>query len=505
MEKRAAGILMHITSLPSTFGIGDVGPGAYSFADFLYHAKQTYWQILPLTCLEKNQEYSPYSATSSMAGNHWLISPELLINEGLIHKKDLKQFQLNQTNHVNYDEAIAAKHHILKKAYYHFNVKKQEPFEAFCHREAYWLDDYALYTTLKEHFNGNPWYKWPEPYKLRDLKTLMSFAQKHETHLVETKWLQYIFFDQWKRLKAYCHDLNIRIVGDLPFYISHDSVDVWSRPELFSLKKDGSIAGVAGVPPDYFNEHGQLWGMPVYHWDRMKEQRYDWWLKRIRKNLEMTDVLRLDHFRAFSEYWEVPSSEKTAIRGEWKPGPGASFFEVLQQEFGNLPFIAEDLGDISAAVYSLRDQFKLPGMKVLQFAFGDSLPASDHAPHNFTGNFVVYTGTHDNNTTRGWYKNELQPQHQKLVQEYTGIAVAENNIHRALARIAYSSVAQIAILPVQDILGLDDKARMNTPASTKNNWQWRLMPGQLSSREEKWLKEWTDLFARTGTLPTYKG
>jgi 4-alpha-glucanotransferase len=497
-EKRAAGILMPLTSLPSAYGIGDMGPLANSFADFLYRCRQRYWQILPVTSIEKEQGYSPYSPASSVAGNIWLISPELLAEDGLLTKDELSSFQAHSTDHVDYEKVVTLKNGIFEKAYTNFRSKKQEPFEAFCHREAWWLDDYALYRTLKEHFKDNPWHQWPEDYKTRKLKSLLSFTVKHEAQIIKEKWLQYIFFKQWKSLKTYCNELNIELIGDLPFYISHDSVDVWSKSTLFALNKDGSVASAAGVPPDYFNANGQLWGMPVYRWEELKEQRYDWWVKRIRKNLETADILRLDHFRAFSEYWSVPAKEKTAIHGEWKSGPGASLFTVLQQEFGRLPFIAEDLGDISESVYKLRDQFHLPGMKVIQFAIGDNLAQSDHSPHNFSENFIVYTGTHDNNTTRGWYRHELKAADQKQIEAYTGSPVTETNVHLVLSRLAYASVAKTVILPLQDVLGLDEKSRMNTPASVEKNWMWQLKEEQLTPDKETLLREWTTLYGRTG-------
>jgi 4-alpha-glucanotransferase len=495
-EKRGAGILMHLTSLPSPFGIGDMGRQARYFAEFLYRSKQHYWQILPITSIVKEQTYSPYSPVSSVAGNIWLISPEILSEDGLLTREELSSVRVPSTDKVNYDKVLLLKNRIFEKAYSKFQSHKQEPFNAFCEREAWWLDDYALFVTLKENFKNKPWNQWPDKYKKRDPKTLSAFTKENKNQLHKVKWLQYIFFKQWKNLKNYCNDLNIELIGDLPFYIGHDSVDVWSRPELFALNKDGSMAGIAGVPPDYFNADGQLWGMPVYRWDAIKKQRYDWWIKRIRKNLEMADIIRLDHFRAFADYWSVPAKEKTAINGEWLTGPGPDLFSVLERELGKLPFIAEDLGDISEPVYKLRDQFHFPGMKVLQFAIGNSLPQSDHAPHNFSENFIVYTGTHDNNTTRGWYRKELKMADRKQIEAYFGSPVTESTIHLALSRIAYASVAKTVILPIQDLLGLDENSRMNTPASTTKNWQWRLTEEQLTEALEQLLKEWVTLYNR---------
>ncbi len=493
---RSAGILLSITSLPSPFGIGDLGPQAYAFADFLNRSDQKYWQILPLTPIDASQSFSPYSSVSSMAGNVWLISPEKLYEDGLLDREDLKEFKSSAADRVAYAKVIKHKTKLYDKAFRNFQAQRKAAFEAFCNREAHWLDDFALFMALKASHKNKPWFEWPDAYKSRNLKSLLRFSSEHQAEIGYIKWLQYTFFRQWKNLKHYCNDLNVDLLGDLPFYVSYDSVDVWSRQEIFKLNKNGSMAGVAGVPPDYFNKDGQLWGMPVYRWDVLKDQGYDWWLKRIRKNMELVDLLRLDHFRAFADYWEVPAKEKTAVRGEWKLGPGEHFFAVLKQEFGKLPFIAEDLGDISEAVHKLRLQFELPGMKVLQFAFGDTLAQSDHAPHNFEPNFFVYTGTHDNNTTAGWYRKEVKAKVREQISVYANAKVTEKNVSEVLTRMAFASVAKTAIIPLQDILGLDESARMNVPASTSKNWQWRLDADISLEKQEKWLKELTQLYNR---------
>jgi 4-alpha-glucanotransferase len=496
LGKRAAGILMHITSLPSTYGIGDLGPEAFAFADFLNRTHQRYWQLLPLSPVHQQQGYSPYSSVSSMAGNPLLISPYALAQDGLIKMEDLLSEQIVASGKVNYQEAALLKERIFEKAFVNFQRQKQQAFDDFIHREAYWLDDFSLYMALKKEFQDKPWYGWPDDFKNRKLASLMAFTSQHQEEIHYIKWCQFIFFRQWKTLKLYANKLNIRMLGDLPFYISYDSADVWSRTEIFKLDKKGGMAGIAGVPPDYFNEDGQLWGMPVFKWDVLKEQRYDWWVKRIRKNLELFDVLRLDHFRAFADYWEVPAGEKTAVNGKWVKGPGSQLFIVLQQEFGDLPFVAEDLGDISKEVYQLRDQFRFPGMKVLQFAFGKTMPSSDHIPHNFTKNFIVYTGTHDNNTTRGWYSNEIKAPEKKQLNTYTGLEVTEKNIHEVLSRMAYASVARTAILPMQDLLGLEGSARMNTPASTTENWLWSMQKNAVTPEVEDRLVQWATLYRR---------
>lgn len=494
-KQRAAGVLLHITSLPSPFGIGDLGNEAYKFADFLNRAGQRYWQILPLTPIDGAQGYSPYSSLSSMAGNVWLISPEKLYEDGCLTKDDVSISGTAPSDRVSYTKTIQLKSKLLAKAFKNTKAQRKAAFEAFCDREAYWLDDFALFMVLRTFHKNKPWYEWPEAFKHRNLKSLLKFTSENQSDIDYVKWLQYQFFHQWKNLKRYCNDLNVDILGDLPFYVSYDSVDVWSRQEIFKLNKNGSMAGVAGVPPDYFNEDGQLWGMPVYRWDVLKDQGYDWWLRRIRKNMELVDLLRLDHFRAFADYWEVPAKEKTAVRGEWKIGPGEHFFATLKQEFGKLPFIAEDLGDISPPVYKLRDQFRLPGMKVLQFAFGDNFESSDHIPHNYAPNYFAYTGTHDNNTTVGWFRKEVKSKVREDIKLYANTSVTEKNIHDVLIRMVYASVAKTAIVPMQDILGLDETSRMNVPASTSKNWQWRLT-SDAYTREDSWLRQLATLYNR---------
>jgi len=499
-NSRSAGILLHITSLPSFFGVGDIGPEAKAFADFLYRSKQKYWQILPLSPAEAGQGYSPYSALSTMAGYTLLISPERLAEAGLLDKKDLKKYYLPQNAVAAFVEAEKNKDEIFDKAYSNFLSggfeALQKEFNEFLQSEAYWLDNYALYIALKLHHEGLPWYQWKKEYRLRGRAELSTFEASQQYIINKTKWLQFIFKKQWNELKSYCNDLGIQIFGDLPFYVSYDSADVWANPEVFSLDEEGRRIGVAGVPPDYFNDNGQLWGMPVFKWDVLKAQGYQWWIARIRKNMELFDVLRLDHFRAFSSYWEVPATEETAKNGEWKPGPASDFFRALERELGKLPFIAEDLGDIDQPVYDLRDEFNLPGMKVLQFAFGDNMPQSVDIPHNYGSNFFAYTGTHDNNTSRGWYLQEADSKLKERFKDYTGVETKAKNINRALARLAYASVAKVAILPLQDVLGLSSDARMNTPASGDSNWTWRLSPAMLKNKHEKWLSKMVRVYNR---------
>lgn len=498
-NKRGAGVLLHISSLPSPFGIGDMGPEAIIFADFLHRSKQKYWQLLPLNPVEEGQGYSPYSSISSRAGNILLISPELLVKDGLLDAEELKEYHVPQEGKTNFAEAERVKTAIFEKAWQNYQLEKthhiRKDFEQFCEKESYWLDDFALYMVLKQANGSKPWFEWSEEFKLKDEKAVQKLLSENKDAFEKIKWLQFIFIKQWKDLRKYCNDKGIKFFGDLPFYISYDSVDVWSHRNLFSLDKEGKMIGVAGVPPDAFSDDGQLWGMPVFLWDVLKKQNYSWWIERFKKNMELFDLLRLDHFRAFADYWEVPASEKTAKNGKWKPGPGADFFNAVKKALGDLPFIAEDLGEINEPVYELRDEFQFPGMKVLMFAFGEEMPRNPYIPHNYSENFVAYTGTHDNNTIRGWYRQEGCKHHRQM-EQYLGKQLTEDDIHIEMGRLVYSSVADIAILPMQDVLGIDELGRINTPASGENNWQWRLLPAQVTPDAEERLKEWTTLYYR---------
>lgn len=499
-HKRGSGILLHITSLPSPFGIGDVGHEANVFAGFLYRSKQHYWQLLPINPTEAGQGHSPYSAISSKAGNTLLISPELLAKEKLLDFTELKQYHLPPEAKVDYAKAEEKKQNLFDQAYNNFvsgnfdQLKKE--FAQFCTKEKNWLDDFAIYAVLKKQNGGKPWYEWENDFKQRSEEVLQNFVEEHEEEVNKTKWLQFIFFRQWKNMKEYCNNMNIQLIGDMPFYVSYDSADVWANREIFALDENGNRTGMAGVPPDAFSADGQLWGMPVFKWDVLKERNYDWWIERLKKNIELFDIVRLDHFRAFDEYWEVPANATTAKHGQWKPCPGKDFFETVQKELSQLPFIAEDLGEITESVYQLRDAFHLPGMKVLQFAFGGDMPHSPHIAHHHEQNFIVYTGTHDNNTTTGWYRTEASDETKKRLEQYLARSVSEADIHKELGRLAYSTVAKIVILPMQDVLGLDEHSRMNTPSSVEHNWAWRLIPQQVQHDAEHRLKEWTYLYDR---------
>lgn len=499
-NERGAGVLLHISSLSSPFGIGDMGPEANAFADFLSRSRQKYWQLLPLNPTEAGQGYSPYSALSSKAGYPLLISPEALVKDGLLKTDEVKTYRLPQDSQANFKEAEQAKGELFDKAYAVFVRLKDSPlhnaFDAFCKKESAWLDDFALFMFLKKQHEGAPWYEWPDPFKKRDAEALKKLSQKAQKELKKVKWLQFIFAKQWHELRTYANHRNIKFIGDIPFYISYDSSDVWAAQELFAVDENGVRTGMAGVPPDSFSADGQLWGMPVFNWEKMKETGYRWWIDRLRKNIELFDLVRLDHFRAFAAYWNVPEGERTARNGQWIQGPGPDFFRAVEAALGDLPFVAEDLGDIDEHVLNLRDEFRLPGMKVLQFAFGEDMPQSDYIPHNYEKNFLVYTGTHDNNTTVGWFNTEISDGIKQRIQQYVGQEVNSGNVHEVFARLAFSSVANVAILPMQDVLGLDEKGRMNVPSSVENNWAWRLAPGQLTSETEKKLLEWARTYNR---------
>ncbi|WP_342085868.1 malto-oligosyltrehalose synthase [Dyadobacter sp. OTU695] len=498
-NERSAGVLLHISSLASPFGIGDIGPEAYNFADFLERTHQKFWQILPLNPTETSQGNSPYSALSSHAGNSLLISPEALVLEGFLTDQDLAHNYLPESSTVDFQAAGQKKQVLLQRAFENYNQgpgQAQGEFEEFVASHSSWLHDFALYTVLKERFENRPWYTWPEEFRDRQQAALGKLRQTDHEQIQRVEWQQYVFDKQWKALRRYCNDRQIKLLGDIPFYVSYDSADVWAHRELFCVDQEGKITGIAGVPPDAFSEDGQLWGMPVFNWNALRSQGYQWWIDRLARNIELFDLVRLDHFRAFADYWEVPGGERIAVNGTWKTGPGEDFFRKAEAALGRLPFVAEDLGEIGSEVHLLRDKFNLPGMKVLQFAFDESMPQSDHIPHHYKPDFIAYTGTHDNNTTRGWYREQAATGMQERIEMYLGKAISEENVAAELARTVFGSVAKTAILPIQDVLNLDETAKMNLPGSSENNWSWRLLPGQISEQAAQFLSSITLLYNR---------
>lgn len=498
MVKRGSGILLHITSLPSGYGIGDLGPGAYRFIDFLTETRQSFWQILPLgpTCPVYGN--SPYSSFSAFAGNPLLISPDLMVRDGLLTEAEIKGHRGLSRERVNYEAVTRYKNRIFDLAYEknRERILKDHEFERFCRDNASWLDDYTLFITIKRHLNGAEWSRWPEELRDRKRDVLKQWRERLKEEILKEKFLQYIFFKQWHSLRSYCEDRNTQIIGDLPIYVNYDSADVWADPDIFCLDRDKRPLFVAGVPPDYFSSTGQLWGHPVYNWEALRETGYSWWIRRIEYNLKLFHMFRLDHFRGFVGYWRVRAGETTAINGEWVEAPAKDFFNTLFRHFTHLPLIAEDLGVITPDVREVMSLFGFPGMKVLLFAFGENLPANPYAPHNHIKNCVVYTGTHDNNTIMGWFRRELTVQDRKRLSEYMGKRVSEKTVHWDLIRLAMASVADMVIIPMQDILGLGEKARMNLPASTTGNWRWRLTLEQLTPSIIKRLSEITWLYGR---------
>ncbi len=499
MKARRSGILLHLTSLPSPYGIGDLGPGAYRFVDFLAEAGQSLWQILPLNPTSPGSGNSPYSSFSAFAGNPLLLSPDRLVEEGYLVPDDFENSPLFNDGKVEYETASTHKHKLLRKAFARFAQGNREVcgFTGFCRENAYWLDDYALFVALKEHFEGIEWHAWPPEIRQRTGESLREWRERLADRILAEEFFQYLFFEQWSALKSYGNQRNVQIIGDLPIYVSDDSVEVWANPMLFQLDDEQRPMFVAGVPPDYFSITGQLWGNPVYRWDVLKESGYRWWVQRFEHNLRLFDTVRVDHFRGFVGYWAIPGAETTAINGKWEPAPAHDFFATLLKRFSSLPIIAEDLGVITPDVTELMTCFGFPGMRVLQFAFSEDLPTNPYAPHNHTRNALVYTGTHDNNTTRGWFEKELDQGAKARLWHYLGRNVTGAEVSWELIRLAMMSVCATAIIPMQDILGLGEEARLNVPGVAHGNWVWRLLPEQLTSEVAERLREMSSLYGRT--------
>jgi len=495
-----AGILMHITSLPGPHGTGDFGPQAYRFVDFLERTGQRYWQTLPLSATSALTSHSPYSSRSAFAGNILFIDPRQLAGWGLLELREKQGGEDKLFPGTDYNRAEKSKLRYLERAFRNFRKKAparlKASYDEFVRKESHWLDDFALFEALRSYFRNNPWYKWPEEFRNREEAALREFEDQHRETVEMIKFGQFVFSEQWDRLKSYANERGIRIFGDIPIYIDHDSADVWARPGLFQVDANGRLSAVAGVPPDYFNEEGQLWGMPLFDWDAMEKDGFDWWLKRIGKNLQWFDLLRLDHFRGFEAYWKVPSGETTAKNGSWVKGPGEVLFDAIKETFPDMPFVAEDLGQITGEVYELRDRYLLPGMKVVQFGFGKKMAFSHHYPGNISYHCIAYTGTHDNNTLKGWYRKEADKGTLKRFRAYTGKKLTGKNVHREMIRLAYGSPARIVIVPLQDWLGLDEKSRMNFPSTTDGNWMWRLDEMKFSGELEKKIRKKVIRFGR---------
>jgi 4-alpha-glucanotransferase len=497
-EYRASGLLLHVTSLPSPYGIGDVGSSAFSWIDRLRDAGLAWWQALPLG--PTGYGNSPYQAMSSFAGNELLISPGSLILDGLIQASDA-QFQFSG-DAVDYDSVIPFKRQLLERAWANFKAGQRSDrdvapaYDEFCVRQAHWLEDYALFRALKERYRQAYYLEWPGELVQRSPRALAQARRELASQVDQVRFAQFLLFRQADQLKEHAHGRGVSLIGDLPFFVSPDSSDVWANPELFLLDEQHRPQFVAGVPPDYFSAQGQLWGNPVYNWDAARSTGYRWCIDRLRALLAHVDVIRLDHFRGFAAAWHVPAGAPTAQSGQWVAGPGASFFQAAQAELGHLPFIAEDLGVITADVQALRDQFRLPGMRILQFAF-DGHADNPYLPHNFVHNTVAYTGTHDNATTRQWYEELPDYQRQNFWSYLKRAPETSADAAPELMRLAWSSPAALAIAPLQDLLNLGSEARMNVPGRADGNWRWRVREDMLSSQAFQRLQDLTESSKRS--------
>ena len=477
LSQRSAGILLHPTSLPSLGGTGDLGPAAYAFVDFLSRSGLGLWQVLPLS--PPGMGNSPYSAISAFAGNPLLISLERLAEHGWLEKAALKN-QPPPRARIDFDEVKAYKLPLLQRAAQSFLDRGNgdgERFAAFKRDHAWWLEDFVLFDVMRQVHDGATWSSWPRELARREAEGLHKFGTERQRELEVERAIQFAFFEQWRSLRQYCRQRGVRIVGDIAIFVNYDCADVWRNPDLFFLDDQLRPTVVAGVPPDAFSDTGQRWGNPLYRWDVCKARGYDWWIQRMKCTLEMCDIVRLDHFRGFESYWEIPADEPTAVHGKWVQGPRDDLFQALRASLGDLPFIAEDLGLITEEVHALRERLEMPGMKVLQFGFGDP-GAHIYLPQNFEPNCVVYTGTHDNDTTVGWWESSASKEEKRHAATYFGNP--SDGMHWALIRSAFASVARLAIVPLQDVLGLGSEARMNTPSQSDGNWGWRFAAGALT-------------------------
>ncbi|MFH1311675.1 MAG: 4-alpha-glucanotransferase [Candidatus Eisenbacteria bacterium] len=480
MSSRGSGILMHVTSLPSAYGIGDLGPAAYRFADFLAESGQRFWQVLPMSPTSLIQGSSPYSSVSAFACNPLLISPESLKERGLLSDSDIEPLPDLQQAGIDYGAVTAFKTRLHDAAYRRFRaIQDRGEYEGFCSQNSHWLGDFALFAALKTHFEGKTWNEWPDEFRDRNPEALDEMRFKLRDEMEKEQFIQFVLYRQWFGLKRYCNDKGIQIIGDIPIYVSLDSSDVWGDREIFKLDDAGKPTFVAGVPPDYFSVTGQLWGNPVYNWDQCRQNGFRWWLRRMEHTLSLFDIVRVDHIRGLVAYWEIPAKEKTAINGCWVEVPWRDFFDAMVNRFPELPIIAEDLGLITPDVKEMMKRYGFPGMKVLLFAFNDDNTDHPYRPHTYESNCVVYTGTHDNNTVRGWLEGEAREEDKRRLFAYVGRDVNAEEISWELIDLAMKSHADMAVFPMQDILGLGEDARMNTPADGEGNWGWRLLPDQI--------------------------
>jgi 4-alpha-glucanotransferase len=502
---RASGILLHPTSLPGEYGIGDLGPKAFAFIDLLAEAGQSYWQILPLGPTGYGD--SPYQCFSAFAGNTLMISPESLVDEGLLTQDEISQRPDFPVHKVDFGSVYDWKNQLLPKAFESFHhstsVDLRGKFETFIQENDWWLDDYALYRSVKASQGQNSWYEWPATLKVRNKAAVAEAHEKLFDQIQAEKFYQFLFFSQWLDLKEYANKQGVKIIGDIPIFIALDSADVWRNQEKFKLNADGSPKVVAGVPPDYFSQTGQLWGNPIYDWDSMRKDGFHWWIARVGFTLKTVDIVRMDHFRGFAAAWEVPGGDKTAENGRWAEVPGNELFIALKRALGELPIIAEDLGVITPDVEELRDSFGFPGMRILQFAFGGDAKNHD-LPHNYINNCIAYTGTHDNDTTVGWWFSQAGAGSTREASDISHerdfcmsyLNTDGDEIHWDFVRSVWASVADTVVAPVQDLLGIGTEGRMNLPASISGNWYWRYVEGSITPEIIARLKELTEIYGR---------
>jgi 4-alpha-glucanotransferase len=502
---RVAGILLHPTSLPGPFGIGDLGPAAHRFVDFLRGAGQRLWQVLPLGPTGYGD--SPYQCFSAFAGNPLLVSPESLVEEGLLSSADLAPPEGGASSQVDYSAVARHKHALLQRAHDTFaadaSAAQRRDLDAFRKARSAWLPDYALFMALKDANGGVAWTGWEAGIAAREARPSKRSRERLAPPIEVHVFAQYLFFRQWNALRERCRAAGVSLLGDVPIFVAHDSADVWAHRDLFRLDEDGGPAVVAGVPPDYFSATGQRWGNPLYDWERLAATGYHWWIERFRSTLGLVDAVRLDHFRGFEAYWEIPAAEETAVKGRWVKGPGAKFFEALRAALGELPIVAENLGVITPEVEELRERFSLPGMAILQFAFGGDGSAESFKPHNFVRNLAAYTGTHDNDTLQGWWTGGVgdstrDPAEVEKERDYCRryLGTDGREIHWDFIRALLASVADTAIVPMQDVLGLGNEARMNLPGRASGNWRWRLLESELTPQAQDRLRELAVLYGR---------
>lgn len=493
LRRRSSGILLHPTSLPGPEGIGTIGQEAHRFVDWLAAAEQSCWQILPL--VDADEGGSPYNALSAMAGNPLLIDLAELVAEGLLSRQEA-EFTDDSPDGVDFESVMTSKSTLLERAFTRFGDDAEHwwrgELAAYRRTHAPWIEDYALFRSLRQR-HGAPWTRWPAPLRRHEASAIEEARATHEREIALAIFQQFLFDRQWNALRAHAAERGIAIIGDIPIFVAHDSADVWANQHLFDLDEEGNPVVVAGVPPDYFSQTGQRWGNPLFRWDLMAERQYAWWVARFRRTFEWVDVVRIDHFRGFESYWEIPAEEETAVNGEWRPGPGAGFFRAVQEQLGELPLIAEDLGLITPQVHALRDELGYPGMRVVQFAF-DGDPNNPHLPYNYPARTVAYTGTHDNDTIVGWWQS-APAEERSAARDY--FTEPNRPVHEAFLDLVFRSKARLTLAPLQDVLGLGSEARMNTPGTSDRNWRWRLRPGEVQVEHGELLLELTRASGRT--------